>query len=325
MIGIIESLRVLLGGKPRRHEPPAYTPQAQRIHLVKRGEKLTREKLDEIERQHHQTGRQHRWRKRRWTVLIATNLLFVLSYSLDIQILEGALTASRFIGFHMADLNSSLQVMLAYKQVLINLLIGTSTVLALWWLLGGRTFCSWVCPYHLLSELAEKIHLRYAGRWGIKDRPFDRRLRTVLYVLFAALAFATGYTVFETINPVGILSRAMIYGGGVALLWVLLLLLFEIFYSRRAWCRYACPIGLTYGLVGAFSPLQVKYTLDACQHEGECIKVCLVPHVLECVKKGRAPAQEIFIGADCTRCGLCVETCPTSSLNFHVRGLSKLL
>jgi len=31
-----------------------------------------------------------------------------VSFSLDIQLLEGALTASRFMGFHMADLNSAL-------------------------------------------------------------------------------------------------------------------------------------------------------------------------------------------------------------------------
>ena len=66
-----------------------------------------------------------------------------------------------------------------------------------------------------------------------------------------------------------------------------LLLLFEIFYSRRAWCRYACPIGLTYGMVGATSPLIVQYELSSCFHEGECRKVCLVPHVLETVIKGR--------------------------------------
>jgi ferredoxin-type protein NapH len=252
-------------------------------------------------------------------------LLFVLSYWLDIQMLEGALTASRFIGFHMADLNSALQVMLAFKEILINLLIGTGTVFFMWWLLGGRTFCAWACPYHLLSEWAEKIHLKLAEKKWVKDHPLDRRLRTLLYVIFALLAVVTGYTVFEFINPVGIISRALIYGSLVGLLWVVFLLLLEIFYTRRGWCRYACPIGLTYGLVGAISPVQIKYSLPNCQHEGECLKVCLVPHVLECVKKGRAPAEEVFLGADCTRCGMCVETCPTHSLNFHVRGLSKLL
>jgi hypothetical protein len=99
------------------------------------------------------------------------NLLFTFSFWLDIQILEGALTASRFVGFHLIDLNSALQVMLAHKHIIVNLLIGTGTVFVLWVLLGGRTFCSWVCPYHLLAEWAEKIHLWLAKKKLVTDQP----------------------------------------------------------------------------------------------------------------------------------------------------------
>ena len=102
----------------------------------------------------------------------------------DIQLLEGALTASRFAGFHMADLNSALQVMLAFKHVVINLVIGTVTVLILWWLLGGRTFCSWVCPYHLLAEWAEILHLKLEQGLGQGIIRMDRRARTWFWLVF---------------------------------------------------------------------------------------------------------------------------------------------
>ncbi len=69
-----------------------------------------------------------KWLKRRWAVLIVVNLLFVVSYRFDVQLVEGALTGSRLLGFHLIDLNSALQVMLAHKHVIVNLLIGTATI-----------------------------------------------------------------------------------------------------------------------------------------------------------------------------------------------------
>lgn len=316
-----ESLMQLLGRAPTRTSEEDRSPEVKVIHFRKKGEKYDREAVQKEHAEHDSK----KWLRRRWITLISINLLFVVSYALDIQLLEGALTASRFLGFHMADLNSALQVTLAYKQMLINLVIGTVTIFIMWFLLGGRTFCSWVCPYHLLAEWTEWLHLKFVAKGWVKNNEFHRGTRTVLYIIFALLALVTGYTVYEIISPTGILSRALIYGPGLILFWVLFILLVELLYSRRFWCRYACPIGLTYGLVGQISPLRVKYSVEGCHHEGECLKVCLVPHVLETVKKGRATDVEVPIGADCTRCGLCIDACPTGSLRYDFKGLDKLL
>ncbi len=320
---ILESLAQIFGRKPSRHEKADISEAAQAIHSEKRLHKATREELDAIHEAH--AAHPNKWLRRRWITLIVVNLLFVVSYYFDVQLLEGALTASRFVGFHMADLNSALQVMLAYKHVVLNLVIGTATIFVLWLLLGGRTFCSWVCPYHLLSEWAERLHLWLVKKRMIKGYTFHRGVRTVFYIVFTLLALLTGYTVFETISPTGILSRALIYGPGIGLLWVAALLLFEVFVSRRAWCRYICPIGVTYGIVGVISPLRVTYNLKSCHHEGDCRKACLVPHVLDVTIKGRAEAVELDVSADCTRCGMCVDICPTDSLKFEIKGLSKHL
>jgi ferredoxin-type protein NapH len=321
----VDSLRQLVGLKPVKPTPEQIPIPIQLIYKEKRKTPLTREALEAVEADHALSPSRHKWRNRRWITLIVVNLLFVVSYVLDVQLVEGALTASRVIGFHLADLNSALQVTLAYKHIVVNLLIGTLTVLVLWILLGGRTFCSWVCPYHLVAEWAESLHLWLAKRGWAIDIQFHRTVRAVFYVIFALLALLTGYTVFETISPTGILSRALIYGPGLALLWILALLAFEVLLSRRAWCRYVCPIGITYGLVGVISPLRVQYNMQSCHHEGDCRSVCLVPHVLDVTIRGRARGLTTDIGADCTRCGLCVDICPTSSLSYKFKGLEKAL
>jgi len=311
----------MLGAAPKK--PEVVSEQVQTIMFRKYEDKDRYIKEKTHARDHHLVS--HKWRNRRWAVLLAVNLLFVFSFWLDIQILEGALTASRFVGFHLIDLNSALQVMLAHKHIIVNLFIGTFTVFLIWVLLGGRTFCSWVCPYHLLAEWAEALHLKLVEKKWVTDHEFHRGTRTVFWLLFALLAIVTGYTVFETLSPTGILSRALIYGPGLALGWVGLLLVFEIVYSRRAWCRYVCPIGLTYGAVGALSPLRVSFHVEHCFHEGDCRKVCLVPHVLDVTVKGRASEESMSLGPDCTRCGLCVDVCPTGALRYEVKGLSQLL
>jgi ferredoxin-type protein NapH len=194
-------------------------------------------------------------------VLIMVNLLFTFSFWLDIQILEGALTASRFVGFHLIDLNSALQVMLAHKHIITNLVIGTGTVFVLWLLLGGRTFCSWVCPYHLVAEWRKSCICAWlAKKKLVTDQAMHRGLRTVFWLAFALcgvghrLHGVRGH--FADRHPVARLDLRA--GAGPALggwhCWSS-----RWFYSRRAWCRYACPIGLTYGVVGVFSPVRVKY------------------------------------------------------------------
>lgn len=272
----------------------------------------------------------HRWRNIRWTVLIAVNLLFVLSYFFDLSLLEGSLSGSRAIGFYLIDTFNALQVVLIslpgghFPSLTMNFWIGFSTILLLS-MTGGRTYCSWVCPYHFLAEMAEKLHDYLVVKKKIKEHSFNIYLRFVFWVGFLALALLTKNIVFENINPVGILSRAMTYGPGLILLWVLALLIFEIVYSKRFWCRYVCPVGATWALTGRAAPLRVEFDHEKCGYCRVCQDVCEVPHVLWFVQRGKATQENHFAGADCTRCGLCVDTCPGKALTYKIHGLNKII
>jgi ferredoxin-type protein NapH len=319
MAGTLDGLAMVLGRGPRRRTPSA---AAAALHAGKRGHAPKKQELlAEIGR----TAGNHVWRNRRWAVLVAVNLLFTFSFWIDVQLVEGSLTASRFLGFHLADPYSSLLVVLAQRHLAVNLVIGASTIALFWGLVGGRSFCSWVCPYHLVAEWAEMLHLRLVRRGLVSDHPIHRGVRTAFFLLFAALAFASGQTLFLALNPIGVLSRAVVYGASWALVWVAALLAFEVLYARRAWCRTVCPIGLGYGLLGAKAPIRVSYDLAVCAHEGECRKVCEVPHVLDLTIRGRAEEPKLDVGPDCTRCGLCVDVCPTGALRYELKGVKRLL
>ncbi len=267
--------------------------------------------------------RRHKWRNIRWAVLLFFNLLFFASFFFDIQILEGSLSGSRLLGFHLIDPLAAFQVILASKIIMVNLIIGVVTIFLIYLLFGGRSFCSWICPYHWLAELGEKIHQHLKKKKIIKNHTFDRKIRYYFYGFFLAMALITGYTIFETINPVAIISRFIVYGPSLMLIWVMALLLFEILYSRRAWCRYFCPVGVSYQLIGLVSPLRIKWDKEKCSNCKRCQSVCMVPHVLtDSVNRG---TTEYINASACTRCGLCVDICDDEALGYGVKYLDKLI
>jgi ferredoxin-type protein NapH len=264
-----------------------------------------------------------KWKIIRWSVLLLVNITFFASFFLDIQILEGSLSGSRLFGFHLIDPLTALQIVLASKIIMINLIIGVVTIVVFYILFGGRSFCSWICPYHLLAEWGESLHRYLKKRKIVKGHGFDRRIRYVFYILFLFFALITGYTIFETINPVAILSRAIVYGPSYLLIGVAILLGFEIFYSRRAWCRYFCPVGVSYQLIGLITPLRIKWNKEKCSNCKRCQQVCFVPHVLtNSVNKGNANYVDSSV---CTRCGLCIDICNDEALGFSFKYLDKII
>ena len=265
------------------------------------------------------------YRTKRWVVIIATHLLFFLSFNVDIQMLEGTLNGSRFLGFHLIDVFTTMQLFLATNHLTINMIIGTVTIIIVYILIGGRTYCAWVCPYGLFSEIAEKLNNTLVEKKIIKARDFDHRVRYIFWAIFLVLAFTSGYLVFETFNVVGILSRMVAYGWSIALVWVLAILVVETLFSRRAWCRYVCPIGTTYGLMGPISATRIEWN-DNCDHCMVCHDVCFESQVLDLTKAKYSKENEekgvktqYVTGADCTLCGRCIDVCHADALNFEFR------
>jgi ferredoxin-type protein NapH len=265
------------------------------------------------------------YRMKRWIVVISIHLLFFLSFALDIQTLEGTLNGSRFLGFHLIDPFTTIQVFLSTYHIPINVIIGTSTIVIFYLFIGGKTYCSWVCPYGIISEIGEKLHNTLVTKKIIKERKFDHRIRHIFWFMFLIMAATSGYLVFETFNIVGIMSRFITYGWSLALGWVVVVFLIEVFFSRRAWCTYICPIGTTYGYIGKVSALRVQWN-DNCDHCMVCHDVCFENQVLDLTKakydkqrEEKGIKTQYVTGADCTLCGRCIDVCHADALKFDFR------
>ena len=266
------------------------------------------------------------WRFWRWLSVIVINIAFFISYHVDVQLLEGTMNGSRLLGFHLIDLFTAIETWTATHAIHTNMIIGSATILVFYLLVGGKSFCAWACPYGILSEIGEHIHQKLVSKRVIKERKWNPNIRFAFWAVFLGVTFIDGFLVFEIINPTGILSRFIVYGWSLAIVWVLVILLFEIFYSRRMWCKYICPVGTTYNLLGWVSATKVQWDMDKCDHCGACLDACFENHVIEFVKpkydkerKEKGKMKQIVINGDCTLCGRCFDVCHTDAYNYTFR------
>ena len=262
----------------------------------------------------------------RWISIIVINLLFFLSFFIDFQFLEGTLNGSRLLGFHLIDPFTALEIFAGEHHIHTNVIIGSVTLIVFYFLVGGKAYCSWVCPYGLLSEIGEYIHMKLVRKKIIKERKFNPNIRFFFWVAFLVGAGVDGYLVFEVINPIGIVSRFIAYGWSLAIVWVVVVLLFEIFFSRRMWCKYICPVGTTYNMLGWVGMTKVKWDMDKCDHCGACLNACFEEHVLQFTKpkhdkerKEKGITTQLVVNGDCTLCGRCFDVCHTDAYEYEFR------
>lgn len=234
----------------------------------------------------------------------------------DKFILSGDLSSSRILDMiPLADPFAALQRLCAQYWLSPETLIGAGLVLAFYWVVGGRSFCAWVCPMNLVTDFAfwcrEKL--------GIKTNALSlsSNLRYLLLAVSLILSLCTGIAAFEAISPQEVLWREIVFGGVYGLLSVIFgIFALDLAVSKRGWCGHLCPLGAFWALWGRLSATKVKFDNDTCTRCGDCLKVCPEPQVISF--KDAAKVGMIRSG-ECTNCGKCVSVCPENSLKFGIR------
>jgi len=215
----------------------------------------------------------------------------------------------------MADPFAVLQILASRHSLINDVLIGALIVLAFYFIVGGRVWCSWVCPINMISDLASKIRKKLNINNALQ---LSRKFRYTMLALALLLSAITGVAAFEWISPISIFHREVIFGIGSG--WAILLgiFIFDAFVLKDGWCGYICPLGAFYALVGKFSFLRISFNTPTCTHCVECTKVCPEPQVLDL----KLASDKGYISAgECTNCGRCITVCPEDTLHFDLKFL----
>ena len=196
-------------------------------------------------------------------------------------------------------------------------LLGAAIVIAFYAIAGGRVFCAWVCPVNVVTDAAAWLRKRFNITSG---RAPKGHLRHWLLGAVLVASAASGTSVWETVNPVSMTQRALIFGGSLAWGITAAVFLFDLFVAPRGWCGHLCPMGAAYALIGHKSVLRVSARHSSrCNDCADCYAVCPEPQVIPIALKGKGGASPVIDDAACTNCGRCIDVCGPAVFNFTHR------
>ena len=257
----------------------------------------------------------HKWLLLRRLSQLSVMAIFLVGPIFGVWIVTGNLNSSLTLDtLPLTDPYLLLQSFAAGHLPESAALLGGLIVALFYFVVGGRVFCSWVCPVNLVTDLAfwlrEKLGLR-----GASSLPRYTRYLVLLATLVGALV--SGSIVWELVNPVSMFHRGIIFGTGLAWLILLAVFLYDLLVSRRGWCGHLCPVGAFYSLLGTHSLLRVRADArERCDDCMDCYLVCPEQQVLRPALKGDNP---VIISPNCTNCGRCIDVCSLDVFRFGTR------
>jgi ferredoxin-type protein NapH len=237
------------------------------------------------------------------------------------KMLQGNLSSSKILEIiPMSDPYAAMQMLVAGAVMATDLLIGVGVAVVFYLLIGGRAFCSWVCPINMVTDAANFLRrkLEIDRVQGVKQ-PASRNMRYWVLALSLIISFIMGITAFEFISPISMVHRGIIFGLGFGWAAMLIIFLFDLFVLKNGWCGHICPLGGFYSLLGKFSLIRVHHIEENCTLCMKCKDVCPERQVLHMIGKKSLPV----LSGECTNCARCIEVCDDDALRFSIKDLAK--
>ncbi len=217
----------------------------------------------------------------------------------------GTYISADFAGLELTDPLTVLEITLASRTLWMPLII-SAIPLILAAILMGRVFCSYICPLNFLLEL---LPIKKKRNLNTHFMP----LAALAIVLILSLALAL--PVFNTVSPVFALMRMLLFGAGIEIALLGIILIASVIWGTKIWCRTLCPLGAIYGLLGRWKRLSVRVDTSKCIHCGKCSAVCTM---------GTTPVKNDWPHAfSCTNCGDCIDACEEGAISYTLHGSQK--
>ncbi|MHC4477940.1 MAG: 4Fe-4S binding protein [Planctomycetota bacterium] len=199
----------------------------------------------------------------------------------------------------------------------------------------GRFFCSWVCPFGSLHHFAGFLaHRKKSSAQKIQLNKY-RKAQSVKYLI---LVFVLGTAAFPSISatlqtglldPIPLVTRSFnlvllpildraalvaspasrFYSGA----WFILAIFFTAIFLNclipRFYCRFICPLGALFGILGRFALWRIGKNQSECSNCMLCEKSC---------EGGCEPAGQIRI-SECVLCFNCRGDCRDEMISYQTR------
>jgi len=181
-----------------------------------------------------------------------------------------------------------------------------------------RGFCSWVCPFGLLSEYLNRIHEMIFKKKHTLPLWLDYPLRSLKYFLLVFFLWAIlikmdraalDHFIYSPYNMVADIKMLYFFehisrfaAGVLAILFVLSILI------RNLWCRYLCPYGALLGVTSSLSLFKIYRNPETCTNCQNCTRNC--PADIKVHKTSVVRSDE------CHACLNCVRACPEKETVF---------
>ena len=253
-------------------------------------------------------------------VQVCTIVFIVLVPFLNKQGYHGIIGTFYSISFGALDIVDPallLQSILLTKSFYLPLIIAAIIPIILA-ALFGKVFCSWGCPFNFISELSELLRKKARKIYFLKNVNPKKRNYWIVYVSIFLVIMITGVPLITFISMPGLITSQIADGImfktiGIEIFLVLIILIIEVVFAPRFWCKYACPVGATLALFHNKRSLRISYNSKNCAIcELAKDRVCNISCPLNLNPRG----NDIY--PYCYNCMECVDICQKNGKALNI-------